>query len=96
MYVKSNTGNNANGHVQIKINGETVIDQSIRWTTNDSKRLISNLSFHRYISLNISFPSEIICLFLFYSFRGGSTDQWMSGTDGYIYYDNLFVRQISK
>ena len=46
MYVKSNTGNNANGHVQIKINGETVIDQSIRWTTNDSKRLINNLSFH--------------------------------------------------
>jgi hypothetical protein len=29
IYVKSNTGNNANGHVQIKINGETLIDQSI-------------------------------------------------------------------
>jgi hypothetical protein len=46
MYVKSNTSNNANGHVQLKINGEAVIDQSIRWTTNDSKRLINNLSFH--------------------------------------------------
>lgn len=46
MYIKSNTGNNANGHVQIKINGETVIDQNILWTTNDSKRFINNLSFH--------------------------------------------------
>jgi hypothetical protein len=46
MCVKSNTGNNANGHVQLKINDEAVIDQSIRWTTNDSKRLINNLSFH--------------------------------------------------
>ena len=46
MYVKSNTGTNADGHVQIKINGTTLIDQSIRWTINDSKRLINNLSFH--------------------------------------------------
>ena len=46
MYVKSNTGSNTNGHVQIKIDGVAVIDQSIRWTTNDSKRLINNLSFH--------------------------------------------------
>ncbi|CAF3932615.1 unnamed protein product, partial [Rotaria sordida] len=76
MYVKSNTGNNANGQVQVLINGETVIDQSIRWTTNDSKRLINNLSFH--------------------TFRGGKGDEWKSGTDGYIYYDNLYVRQISK
>ncbi|CAF0759571.1 unnamed protein product [Adineta steineri] len=48
MYIKSNTGSNANGHVQIKINGDTLIDQSILWTTNDSKRLISNLSFHTF------------------------------------------------
>ena len=46
MYVKSNTAANVNGYVQVKINGTTLIDQSIRWTTNDSKRLISNLSFH--------------------------------------------------
>ncbi|CAF0898821.1 unnamed protein product [Adineta steineri] len=76
MYVKSNTGNNANGHVQLKIDGQAVIDQSIRWTTNDSRRFINNLSFH--------------------TFRGGKGDEWKSGTDGYIYYDNLYVRQISK
>ncbi|CAF0785132.1 unnamed protein product [Adineta steineri] len=76
MYVKSNTGNNANGHVQLKIDGQAVIDQSIRWTTNDSRRFINNLSFH--------------------TFRGGKADEWKSGTDGYIYYDNLYVRQISK
>ena len=46
LYVKSNTGTNANGHVQIKINGTTLIDQSIRWTINDSERLINNLSSH--------------------------------------------------
>lgn len=46
MYIKSNTGKNTNGHVQIKINGETLIDQDILWTINDSKRLINNLSFH--------------------------------------------------
>lgn len=49
MYVKSNTGSNADGRVQLKINGETVIDQNIRWTTNDSKRFINNLSFHTFV-----------------------------------------------
>jgi hypothetical protein len=46
MYIKSNTGSNHDGHVQIKINDEVVIDQDMRWTTNDSKRFINNLSFH--------------------------------------------------
>ncbi len=46
MYIKSNTGNNTDGHVQMKINGATLIDQDMRWTTNDSKRFINNLSFH--------------------------------------------------
>lgn len=75
MYVKSNNGSNSDGHVQIKINGTTVLDQNIRWTTNDSKRLIRNLWFH--------------------SFRGGSQTYWQSSTDGYIYYDNLWVNKIS-
>lgn len=46
MYIKSNTGSNHDGHVQIKINDEVVMDQDMRWTTNDSKRFINNLSFH--------------------------------------------------
>jgi hypothetical protein len=48
MYIKSNTGSNTNGRVQIIINGTTVLDQAIRWTTNDSKRLIRQMSFHTF------------------------------------------------
>ncbi|WP_295119324.1 polysaccharide lyase [uncultured Chitinophaga sp.] len=48
MYIKSNTGSNNNGWVQIRINGTTLLDQAIRWTTNDSKRLIRTLSFHTF------------------------------------------------
>jgi hypothetical protein len=48
MYIKSNTGSSTNGHVQIIINGTTVLDQAIRWTTNDSKRLIRQMSFHTF------------------------------------------------
>lgn len=46
MYVRSNTDSNTNGRVQVKINGETMVDQTIRWTTDDSKRFINNLPFH--------------------------------------------------
>jgi len=48
MYLKSNTGSTKNGWVQVKIDNNTVLDQSIRWTTNDSKRLIKRLSFHNF------------------------------------------------
>ncbi|WP_025142532.1 polysaccharide lyase [Pedobacter jeongneungensis] len=48
LYVKSNTGSNKNGQVQVIINGTTVLDQSIRWTTNDAQRLINRLSFHNF------------------------------------------------
>lgn len=48
MYIKSNTGSNTNGHVQILINGTSILDQDIRWTTNDSQRMIKNLSFHTF------------------------------------------------
>jgi len=76
MYIKSNTGSNTNGHVQIVIDGTVVLDRDIRWTTNDSKRLIRNVTFH--------------------TFRGGSQSYWESSTDGYIYYDNLWVHKISN
>ncbi|CAF1047801.1 unnamed protein product [Didymodactylos carnosus] len=75
LYVKSNTGSDKNGHVQVKINGAAVLDRAIRWTTNDSKRQINRLMFH--------------------SFRGGSQTYWQSTTDGYIYYDNLQIKQIA-
>jgi hypothetical protein len=48
LYVKSNTGSNTNGHVQYVINGTVVLDMDIRWTTNDSKRLIKGLTFHTF------------------------------------------------
>jgi hypothetical protein len=48
LYIKSNTGSNTNGHVQIVINGTVVLDTNIRWTTNDSKRLIRQMSFHTF------------------------------------------------
>jgi hypothetical protein len=43
MYAKSNTGSNTDGRVQLVINGTTVLDQAIRWTTNDLKRMINNI-----------------------------------------------------
>ncbi|RPE12425.1 hypothetical protein EGT74_02420 [Chitinophaga lutea] len=48
MYVKSNTGTSTNGRAKLVIDGVTVLDTAIRWTTNDSKRLIRNLSFHTF------------------------------------------------
>lgn len=48
MYLKSNTGSSKNGWVQLKIDNNTVLDQAIRWTTNDAKRLIKRLSFHNF------------------------------------------------
>ncbi|MDB5012434.1 MAG: hypothetical protein JWQ25_636 [Daejeonella sp.] len=48
LYIKSNTGSNTNGHVQIVINGTIILDQDIRWTTNDSQRLIKGLTFHTF------------------------------------------------
>ncbi|CAF1501673.1 unnamed protein product [Adineta ricciae] len=75
MYMKSNAGENKNGHVTIKVNNEILIDQKICWTKQENKRFIDNLSFH--------------------TFRGGSNVTiWGSNTDGYIYYDNLSVKQI--
>lgn len=48
MYVKSNTGWNTNGRIRIVINGVTLIDQAMRWTTYDTKRLINKVSFENF------------------------------------------------
>ncbi|TWR26351.1 hypothetical protein FPZ43_14390 [Mucilaginibacter pallidiroseus] len=48
LYIKSNTGSNTNGHVQIVIDNVIVLDQDIRWTTNDSKRMIDQLTWHTF------------------------------------------------
>lgn len=48
MYIKSNTGSSTNGQAQIKVNGTTLLDMPIRWTTNDAERLIKRVSFHTF------------------------------------------------
>lgn len=48
MLVKSNTGSNTDGRIQIVINGTTVMDQAIRWTTNDLKRMINRVCFETF------------------------------------------------
>jgi hypothetical protein len=45
MFAQSNTGSSTNGWVTIKVNGTSLINQSIRWTTNDANRLINSLWF---------------------------------------------------
>ena len=46
--VRSNTGSNTDGNIQYIVNGTTVLDKKIRWTTNTAKRLINALSFHSF------------------------------------------------
>lgn len=48
MFVKSNTGSNTDGRIQIVINGTTVMDQAIRWTTNDLKRFVNRVCFETF------------------------------------------------
>ncbi|MDF2190401.1 polysaccharide lyase [Paraflavitalea sp. CAU 1676] len=48
MYIKSNTGSSTNGRAQIIIDGTTLLDIPIRWTTNDAQRLIRNVTFHTF------------------------------------------------
>lgn len=48
MYVKSNTGNNTDGHVRIVVNDTTVLDKAIRFTTNDAKRLINRVTLETF------------------------------------------------
>jgi|GEM_PF-272402 len=48
IYVKSNTGSNTDGHIRMVINGVTLIDQSIRWTTNDLNRLVRHVCFETF------------------------------------------------
>ncbi|KHJ37441.1 hypothetical protein PBAC_24030 [Pedobacter glucosidilyticus] len=45
IYVKSNTGTSTNGRIRVTVEGETILDNAIRWTTNDAKRLINTMAF---------------------------------------------------
>jgi hypothetical protein len=48
VYIKSNTGSSTNGRARIVIDNVIMLDTPIRWTTNDSKRLIRLMSFHTF------------------------------------------------
>lgn len=48
MYIKSNTGSNTDGRVRMTINGTTLIDQPIRWTTNDVNRMVKHICFETF------------------------------------------------
>jgi hypothetical protein len=48
LYVKSNTGSQKNGRIKLTIDNTVVLDQSIRWTTNDSKRLVNAIYFSTF------------------------------------------------
>ena len=48
MYVKCNTGSNTDGRLKITINGATLVDMPIRYTTNDAKRLINRITFETF------------------------------------------------
>ncbi|WP_167288373.1 polysaccharide lyase [Paraflavitalea devenefica] len=48
MYIKSNTGSSTNGRAQILVDGNTLLDIPIRWTTNDAQRLIKKVTFHTF------------------------------------------------
>ncbi len=48
MYAKANTGSNTDGRVQLVINGVTLLDQAIRWTTNDINRMIKHVCFETF------------------------------------------------
>ena len=45
LYVKSNTGSNTNGLLKLTVDGNLVVNQAMRWTTNDAKRLVDRMEF---------------------------------------------------
>ncbi len=48
MIVKSNSGSNTDGRIFISINNAILIDQLIRWTTNDVERHINSICFETF------------------------------------------------
>jgi hypothetical protein len=49
IYVKSNTGTSANGAIKYTVNGTVIYSNTaFRWTTDDTKRLITYATFQTY------------------------------------------------
>ncbi|WP_200587572.1 polysaccharide lyase [Pedobacter segetis] len=75
MRVKSNTGFNANGSVQVKVNGEQILSSNtINWGDNSNGK-----------------TKGLIKTLMFQTFRGGQGPDWESKGVSYILYDNIKV-----
>jgi len=48
LWAQLNTGSSTDGWVEMKVNGTTVLRQQIRWVTNDSKRMVKEITFHTF------------------------------------------------
>lgn len=48
IHVKSNTGSNVDGRVAYSVDGQVILDEAIRWTTDESKRFIDQLTFSTF------------------------------------------------
>jgi len=48
MYVKSNTDDNVDGHITVKVDDQMLVDQVIRWSPYEGKRAIKKLTFHTF------------------------------------------------
>ncbi|MBD1432004.1 hypothetical protein H8B06_04135 [Sphingobacterium sp. DN00404] len=46
--VKSNTGSNTDGLVSYEVDGENLLTQTLRWTTNDNYAKIKYITFHSF------------------------------------------------
>ncbi len=46
--VKSNTGSNTDGMVSYEVDGENLLTQNLRWTTNDNYGKIKYITFHSF------------------------------------------------
>jgi len=46
--VKLNTGSSTNGYFKNDVNGTEILNQTIRWVTNDSKRNVNAVSLHTF------------------------------------------------
>jgi hypothetical protein len=46
--VKLNTGSNTDGYVKYYVNGTEILNEKIRWVTNDAKRNVNAVSLHTF------------------------------------------------
>jgi hypothetical protein len=79
MKVKANTGTSSNGEITMKVDGVTLFsDTSFRWTKTTS--VSESRRKIREMSFNV--------------FRGGSDNDWISTTDGDVFFDDIVINKL--